>query len=636
MNSLWTKSSLSRDFALLVIAAITLLLLISIWVTQHSYDVYSDHVEHDLKKEANRIDGMLHNELERASYVLTALGQQIVVDNQLDMVRLAQVLKSYDSKGSIYSIISWVNASQKIVVSSNRGVLEKPVDVSDRDYVQDSSVDPWKMHIGSPIEGRVSGKWVLPVAMGVSDYTGKLIGTILISLDIGILKQNLASIVSHEGTSFAIVSRSFSPLVEHAMEKDFVSAHFPLQRLNALDTETYPDGLLTQGNILFSVGNYFYYHTMTQHPYLILLGYDLQYSDRMVSGVLVSRLLQFAIITVFFLLFLWIMRTRMIQPMLKIASMASAISRGESYTLPDSARVPEEVRLLAKQISHISEYIAENKRIEDELRNKLFVLKKAKERAEASAHSKSEFLAYVCQEMRSILNHVIGFSQAMRDQLHGPIENKKYRGYASDIYIISNTLLNYTQDLLTFSKTETGYTVLLEKPLDIEEIIAKTLRFLMDRMQIERRSVTPKLQENLPKLIADEFRLQQLLTNMLVYAFHKTPADQPFMLEAFIVREGKDKAFFVISLHTFNSPPMSAIEYIAWADRIITNTPSVLPQPRAIEDLPKDASELSLELFKSLVHLHHGYVGLPPAGEIGPIAIFFPQQRIHTPDKESV
>src|SRR5690606_20241991 len=122
------------------------------------------------------------------------------------LVQLAQVLKSFDSKDNLYSIFSWIGPTQHAMVSSNRGILEKPVDLSDRDYVKQVLTDPWHMTIGRPIEGRVSNHWVIPVAIGLTDYTGKFIGTLMISLDINVLTERLSKLIKRDGISFAIVS----------------------------------------------------------------------------------------------------------------------------------------------------------------------------------------------------------------------------------------------------------------------------------------------------------------------------------------------------------------------------------------------------------------------------------------------
>lgn len=142
MRNSWAQPSLSRDFALLASAILFILCLLSTWV---SFVTFSQHVKSisvELEKESIRIEHTLEKEMEDANYMLTALGRQIILDPSRDLVKLAQILKSFDSKGYIYSIFSWVSTDQRVIVSSNRGVLEKPVDISDRDYVKKAMTEP--------------------------------------------------------------------------------------------------------------------------------------------------------------------------------------------------------------------------------------------------------------------------------------------------------------------------------------------------------------------------------------------------------------------------------------------------------------------------------------------------------------
>src|SRR5262249_28459187 len=146
------------------------------------------------------------------------------------------MLKSFDNKNHLYSVFSWVTPDQHIVVSSNRGVLDKPVDIADRDYVQQSAIDPWKMHIGRPIEGRVSERWIIPIAMGLTDSTGKFIGSIIISIDIDALTERMKNLMRREGMDFAIVSKALIPLTQMSEEKDFATQVFPIGELASSST----------------------------------------------------------------------------------------------------------------------------------------------------------------------------------------------------------------------------------------------------------------------------------------------------------------------------------------------------------------------------------------------------------------
>ena len=622
MRSSWAQPSLSRDFALLSAAVLFTLVLISGWVTYTTYMRHSERVTSDLEKESIRIERTLASEMNNASYMLTALGRQIVLDPNRDYVRLAQMLKSFDSKGYIYTIFSWVNPDQRLVVSSNRGVLEEPVDISDRDYVQKGAVDPWKMHIGRPIEGRVSGRWVIPVAMGITDYTGKFIGTIMISIDIGTLTDQISNLVKRDGISFAIASKTLVPLTQVSENKNFVTDNFPTQKLVNVEFSENPSGLITRGSLFFGSENYAYYRVSDTYPYIIILGYDASYSDETVRTLLWSRLLQLLGMAIFFMLFLWIVRVRVIKPVLNMTDLIAKVAKGEGYVAPSrKGPAPVEIGALAAQVQHVSQYIDENKRVEDELRNKLFMLKRAKENAEISLRSKAEFLAYFTQEMRMPLNNIVGFAQVLKDQLYGPIENKKYRQYVADIFHTGNQLINKMQDVLLQSKIETGYVGLQEKTLEISAFVQAALRQLNDTLQAKALTVKTSIPDGLPQLHADEFRLRQLLMNILLVAAD-TPAAEAIWLEVRLLNENRDKQYLVLAVATSASAMPASDKLLALAETSMVETHKT-----------DQEMDLRLQLAKTLAQAHEAHFNITkPLENGGCFVMVFPSSSLRFQD----
>lgn len=631
MRSPWTQPSLSRDFALLSAAILFVLCIVSLGVTYSTYTSHAEQVAGDLEKESLRIERTLATEMESASYILSALGKQIVLDNDRSYIKLAQIMKSFDNKDYIYSILSWINPEQMLVVSSNKGVLDKAVDISDRDYVKKAFSDPWKMTVGRPIEGRVSGRWIIPVSMGITDYTGRFIGTIMISIDIDALTERLSRLIRRDGLSFAIVSKTLIPITQVSDDKDFVNNNFPLKKLVNVNFSKNPSGLISRGSAFLGASNYSYYRMANDYPYIVLLAYDPRFSDDTVRGLIWSRLLLLASMAVFFVLFLWIVRVRMIKPVLELTAVAAGVARGEVCAATHKGG-PVEIEGLSNQIHKVSEYIEENRRIQNELRNKMQMLRKAKEQAEVEKRSQSEFMAYVCQEMRNPLNNIIGGAQVMKDQLYGPIENRKYRQYAADIYATGNLLMDSTQDLLTLAKMETDYIDLVEKPVDVTSAINKALRFIADKMQAEKLGIKVQLQEPMPRLIADEFRLQQIIMNLLLHALGQTLPEGTITLEARLLSESRDRQFFSLVISSTGATPYTPAELLEMAERL-SHAPAA---PSKVENLMKEQSDVSLELAKTLIAMHGATYDIRhlPNNAVA-IAVFFSGNRIRLAETQS-
>lgn len=627
MKGSWAQPSLSRDFALLSAAILFVLCIISLGVTYSTYTNHAGTVATEMEKESLRIERALSIEMENASYMLSALGKQIVLDNDRDLVRLAQIMKSFDNKDHIYSILSWINPDQHLVVSSNKGVLEKPVDISDRDYVKKSLSDPWKMTIGRPIEGRVSGRWIIPVSMGITDYTGKFIGTIMLSIDIDALTERLSRTIRRDGLSFAVVSKTLIPITQISDDKDFVNNNFPVKRLVNVNFTKHPSGIISQGSILFGATNYAYYRVAADYPYIILLAYDPRFSDQTVRSLLWSRLLQVGAMAIFFVCFLWVVRVRMIRPVLELTNIAAGVARGEALRV-NLRGGPSEIEGLATQINKICDYMDEARRIQAELRAKAVMLRKSREKAEIERRSQSEFMAYICQEMRTPLNNIIGGAQVMKDQLYGPMENRKYRQYAADIYATGNVLMDSTQDLLTLAKIETDYIELSEKPVDVSSCINKALRFVSDKLQTEKLGIKVQLQDPMPRLFADEFRLQQIIMNLLLHALSQTLPESTLTLEARILSEQRERQYFAIVIGSGGHPPYTEAQLLTIAEEQLRTQPQT---QQKLEHILSGQSDISVELARTLATLHGALLDIRQLGTGAvAIAVLFPASRLRS------
>jgi two-component system, cell cycle sensor histidine kinase PleC len=148
-----------------------------------------------------------------------------------------------------------------------------------------------------------------------------------------------------------------------------------------------------------------------------------------------------------------------------------------------------------------------------ELRNQ--ELQRAKLAAESASRSKSQFLANMSHELRTPLNAIIGFAEILREQTFGPIQPSRYVEYAGDIHSSGVHLLSLINDILDMAKIEAGRMELHEEQVDIGDCIAASVRLMRQRAAEAGVSLTTRVEDGLPSLVADERALRQILLNLV-------------------------------------------------------------------------------------------------------------------------
>jgi signal transduction histidine kinase len=310
-----------------------------------------------------------------------------------------------------------------------------------------------------------------------------------------------------------------------------------------------------------------------------------------------------------------------------MTEIVSSIARGEKF-VPMQQNGPVEIEGLSKQVQLVSKYIDENKRIESELRNKMFLLKKSRENSEINMLSKSEFLAYVAQDMRMPINNIIGFSQVLRDQVYGAIENRKYRQYANDIFVMANQLIDKIQNIILHSKAEIGYIDLQEKSLDITGAVSAVLRQMSEKLQSRKASVKLHIENDIPNLLVDEFRFQQIISNLLLISLDEIGGDEFIRLEAKIVNEHRDRQFLVLIIGSSNSTPVSQDRLFALASKLFASM-SNNSASQNLKTPENEITDLRFVLAKTLTELHGSVLHTEIFDDkVQNYLIFFPSSRI--------
>lgn len=147
----------------------------------------------------------------------------------------------------------------------------------------------------------------------------------------------------------------------------------------------------------------------------------------------------------------------------------------------------------------------------------------ARAEAEAQNAGKTRFLAHMSHELRTPLNAVVGFSDAMRQELFGPLP-ARYADYSRSIHEAGGHLLDLINDVLDVSRIEADRYELAIERFDAREAASAALalvRIQADDKGVDLTSVLPPE----PVMIdADRRALKQMTLNLLANAVKFTPS----------------------------------------------------------------------------------------------------------------
>jgi two-component system cell cycle sensor histidine kinase PleC len=137
-----------------------------------------------------------------------------------------------------------------------------------------------------------------------------------------------------------------------------------------------------------------------------------------------------------------------------------------------------------------------------------------KNRAEEANAAKSKFLANMSHELRTPLNAIIGFSEIMEAAMFGPLGAQKYNEYSRDIRESGQYLLDVINDILDMSKIEAGGIQLDPEDVDLDTVLADSLRVVSQRANEKNLKLIPLIDPAI-RLKADRRALKQIALNLL-------------------------------------------------------------------------------------------------------------------------
>ncbi len=156
--------------------------------------------------------------------------------------------------------------------------------------------------------------------------------------------------------------------------------------------------------------------------------------------------------------------------------------------------------------------LSEQKRYQAELEG-------AREAADRANQAKSNFLANMSHEIRTPMNAILGMTQLV---LQGELQPQQ-RDQLGKALAASRALMGILNDVLDYSKVESGHLELEQREMALESVLSDTISLFAHQAEQKGLEILLSLTTHLPtRLIGDPLRLSQVLTNLLSNAIKFT------------------------------------------------------------------------------------------------------------------
>ncbi len=238
------------------------------------------------------------------------------------------------------------------------------------------------------------------------------------------------------------------------------------------------------------------------------------------------------------------------------------------------------------------------------------------ERSEKTAvmasQAKSDFLANMSHELRTPLNAIIGFSEMLDSGYFGTL-NSKQKERVHDIHMCGTHLLELINDILEFSKGEAGKLELKEEKIDLHALVGECVRFFGERARQQKVDLVDIVSRDLPKLLADQRKVKQILINLISNAVKFSHEGGKVEIAARLTEDGR------ISMTVSDRG-------IGMAQEDIPKALSVFGQVHKTEGY--EGTGLGLPLCKVFTEMHGGKLRIESLKGVGTrVSVTMPESR---------
>ncbi len=503
--------SINKDFSTAYKITLSAVLIVGILLINFSLAKTKKNFVRKISNDGEQIEKIISSDLDYIRYQMYYTAGLIKMSGSNDY-QILKVLRSFNTGinsqtdvAVAWNTFSWINRYNKLTVDGTAGIIRQPIDLTNRDYLAQTTKNGEKLVFGKTVIGALSQRSIVPAGMGIfSDY-GTYLGTLVFGLDIDRILTKINRVIDKEPIGVVILRDG---------EIAFTSDNFGNEKLlqiqplvdKIIKGEILPNGLALSQNLFTKGDAFIYYQKIRNYPLDLILVYDSEQSyNRIFNLFLKESAIIFAIILLLVVLFKRLYQ-RIVQPVSQLAEFAKKISeRDFSYSI--NAPRNKELRHLHSTLLLVKDSFER----EEILLNKLEI---ANKKISVENFNKSEFLAAISHDVRNPLSAIISFAHLIQDDSSASKEEIKEWG--KDIENCATEILQFINDLMDVNQIASGeFSVDMSHKIDVAEIIRRSIRINRDFARRRQIELISHISNDLPLINLDPRRIKQILVNLI-------------------------------------------------------------------------------------------------------------------------
>lgn len=194
-----------------------------------------------------------------------------------------------------------------------------------------------------------------------------------------------------------------------------------------------------------------------------------------------------------------------------------------AFAVRDKDGTIKSYRGILRDITAAKNYEAKLRKYIEELGQVNKKLIKSEEELKELNAAKDKFFSIVAHDLRSPFTSLIGYSEFLRDDFE-ELSDEEIKLFANNIHESAHVVFNLLENLLQWSRVQTGRINIEPEILDISSLVNSTINLLKNNA--ERKSIS-LVNDILPRTLvyADQQTISSVVQNLLSNAIKFTPRD---------------------------------------------------------------------------------------------------------------